>query len=652
MRTLLFVLALALLVASSLPAAEGNVTHALSKRFGDGETQAAFGSAVDVSGNIFITGLLKGSTSFGGPMLGSMGSGDVFLAKFDAGGNHLWSRRFGDASGQHGCGVEVDGAGGAIAWGGFKGSVDFGGGLLVNSYDMDVYAAKYDANGNHLWSKSFGGAAYLDIRDLAIDALRNPIFTGAFLGAVNFGGSSLSSAGKSDIYIAKLSSQGAHLWSKRFGDGSAQLANSIALDPAGNILVAGEFAGSLDLGGGALTSAGSHDIFLAKFSPSGAHLWSKCFGSEEYQSGQCVAADRSGNVIITGCFEGDADFGGGALASANAFDVFLAKFDPAGNHLWSKRFGDGANQYGWSIAVENSGNILVTGGISGTIDFGDGALTSAEGSTDIFIAEFDPNGNCLFSAGIGDVEADFGMSISRTATGFLLAGYFGGKVDFGGGPLLSAGKSDAFLAKFNLSNMDAVEGLAGTPVYWGSKLLGLRLAWNRCRDMQISHYNVYRDVDEHFIPGRGNLIAMSADTVTNDGQWSWLPGYYYKVTAVDLAGNESAYASLGNMDIRVGVQAPPPPPSVSLEQNFPNPFNPATSICYYLPNECPVTFEVFNTAGKLMSRLLDHTPQREGTHSVVWKGVDDRGNAMSSGIYFYRLRAGDKTISKKMVLIK
>ena len=116
-----------------------------------------------------------------------------------------------------------------------------------------------------------------------------------------------------------------HLWSKRFGDASSQFARAVAVDTLGNSIVTGFFSGSVDLGGGALTSAGGYDIYLAKLAPTGAHVWSKRFGDNSEQAVQGVAVDGNGNVIIAGYFEGAVDFGGDNLTSAGGEDVFVAK---------------------------------------------------------------------------------------------------------------------------------------------------------------------------------------------------------------------------------------------------------------------------------------------------------------------------------------
>ena len=90
---------------------------------------------------------------------------------------------------------------------------------------------------------------------------------------------------------------------------------------------------------------------------------------------------------MTGTFKGTVDFGGGPLASAGLFDIFVAKFSTNGDHIWSQSFGDSGFQSGISITTDPSGNVLVTGRYTGTVDFGGGPLTSGE-NRDIFVVKF------------------------------------------------------------------------------------------------------------------------------------------------------------------------------------------------------------------------------------------------------------------------
>jgi flagellar hook assembly protein FlgD len=84
----------------------------------------------------------------------------------------------------------------------------------------------------------------------------------------------------------------------------------------------------------------------------------------------------------------------------------------------------------------------------------------------------------------------------------------------------------------------------------------------------------------------------------------------------------------------------------------PNPFNPMTRIHYYVPDESVVTLEIFDTSGRLVVRLVDNERMPRGMHAVEWRGVDGHGRAVGSGVYYYRLKIGAETISKKMVLLR
>jgi hypothetical protein len=162
------------------------------------------------------------------------------------------------------------------------------------------------------------------------------------------------------------------------------------VDPlCGNVLVTGQFQGTVDFGGGPLTSVGI-DIFVAKYAgPDGAHLWSRRFANTAADAGFSVVVDPSGNVMVTGQFNGMVDFGGGPLTSAG-YDIFVAKCAGTdGAHIWSRRFGGTAADVGTSIVVDPGGNVLVTGSYQDTVDFGGGPLTSA-GFNDILLLKLRP----------------------------------------------------------------------------------------------------------------------------------------------------------------------------------------------------------------------------------------------------------------------
>ncbi|MBI4702987.1 MAG: nucleotide-binding protein [Deltaproteobacteria bacterium] len=423
--------------------------HLWSRSFGTWGTDYATAVAVDSADNVLLTGYYQGSVDFGGgPLPSNNSSLDIFIAKYDKTGKHLWSKRFGNWSSQYATAVAVDAGGGVCLAGYFQSAVDFGGGSLWSVGGGDLFVAKLDKDGNHLWSKRFGDASGQNATGVANDGQGGCVVTGYFAGAIDFGGGALqSNNGSIDVFVASLDKNGGHQWSKRFGDWSTQQGRGVASDLSGNAILTGTFLSSIDLGGGNLTSPGSSDVYLAKYDAKGAHLWSKRFGDWNAQAGWTVTTDGSENVLALGDVQGTINFGGGNLTSSGSDDIYLAKLDKNGGHLWSKRFGDASIQNGRALCVDAAGNVFLGGFFQGSVDFGAGVLTSA-GSYDALVAKLDKDGNALWSKRFGDGSEQYLTALAADSQGnVVLAGYYSGSIDFGGGGLNSAGSFDLFVAK-------------------------------------------------------------------------------------------------------------------------------------------------------------------------------------------------------------
>jgi hypothetical protein len=425
--------------------------HTWSKRFGDSSTQEVQSIATDGVGNVVLTGYFSGSVDFGGGPLWNTerGTFDTFVAKLDLAGTHLWSKRFGLGESQYAYSIATDSAGNIVLTGVLVGTADFGGGPLGSAGGNDVFVAKLSPTGSHLWSKRFGNVANQWGWSVSTDSAGNIVLTGWFGGTIDFGGQLLSSAEGSDIFVAKLDPAGNHLWSKSFGVGNDQYGRGIATDGAGNIVLTGDGfgIGSVDFGGGLLACGGLTDIFVVKLDPAGGHLWSKCFGDSTAQYSESIATDSAGNIVLTGAFEGTVDFGGQLLSSAGATDIFVAKLDPMGSQVWSKRFGDSSYERGNDIATDSVGNVVVTGDFEGTIDFGGGPYSNV-GGKDVCVVKLEPSGVHLWSNCFGDSSHQQGQSVAVDGTGSVfLAGSLDGSADFGGGLLSSEGSVDIFVAK-------------------------------------------------------------------------------------------------------------------------------------------------------------------------------------------------------------
>ena len=238
---------------------------------------------------------------------------------------------------------------------------------------------------------TFGGTGNDVANVIAVDSSGNSYITGNFYGTVDFGGGDVTSAGGSDIFVLKLNSSGTFQWVKTFGSTSSDLGYGIAVGSSGNSYITGYFNGTVDFGGGDITSAGSSDIFVLKLDSSGTFQWVKTFGSAASDYGYAIAVDSSGNSYITGYYGGTIDFGGGDVTTNGNWDVFVLKLNSSGTFQWVNTYGGTSLDYGYGIAVDSSGNSYATGAFFFTVDFGGGDVTSA-GGADIFVLKLNSSG--------------------------------------------------------------------------------------------------------------------------------------------------------------------------------------------------------------------------------------------------------------------
>lgn len=420
-----------------------------AERAGDVGDEVSRALATDGT-NIYITGSFGGKINFGGGSLTSIGSNDLYLARLDANGHQVWATQFGDAGNHYGESLVADSEGNVVMTGEFTQSVDFQGSQLVSAGGQDGFLAKFSASAQHLWSKRFGGQYDQFSESVALDKNGNILVIGSNEGTIDFGGGPITNPtagilGGSSVFVAKFNSSGDHLWSKGFGNGEIQYGISIVADSANNVFILADGGGTFNFGGGVLTSNGG-DIFIAKFDADGNHLWSRQFGNASMELGSRLAVDAFGNIFVLAQSDGSINFGGGNLTAAGAPDIFVAKLDTNGNHVWSRRFGHpggGATGVGLDVDLEN--NVFVTGRFLGQIDFGGGPLISA-GKRDLFVAKLSPKGTHLWSRRFGDAEDQYATG-TVFADGLVITGYFAGSLDFGLGPLVSAGGTDVFVAK-------------------------------------------------------------------------------------------------------------------------------------------------------------------------------------------------------------
>lgn len=326
--------------------------------------------------------------------------------------------------------------------------------LCLSLYWSGIFAQAFQ------WAVQGGGAGSNSTSDkgeaVATDSQGNVIITGIFEGTAQFGTQSLTSAGSNDIFVAKYDTEGNIIWAVKAGGTQLDWAKAICTDKNDNIIITGQFSGTATFGTSTTLTASSTDIFTAKYNSNGVLQWAKKEGGSSVDRGLAVAADTSGNIIVTGDFSGSVSFGSTNLTSAGAADVFLLKYNAAGNVQWAKKAGNTVNDRACAVTTDPAGNIYIAGSFGGTVTFGTTTLTATGGSndTDIFTAKYDAAGNVVWAKKGGSnsivVEEARGIAIDNSQN-IYVTGLFGGSCTFGGQNITSAGGSDAFLAKYNNS---------------------------------------------------------------------------------------------------------------------------------------------------------------------------------------------------------
>ena len=428
--------------------------HISSATYGGSGSQFARDVAVDAAGNVYVIGYFFDTIDLGGGAFTSAGFRDMFVVKYDPMGAHLWSKHFSDPNSIYAWEIEIDGAGDVVVAGRFFGGLDFGvpnQAPFVTAGGLDLFVAKLDPNtGDAIWAKQFGDPDNEQLWGLDINPATNEIAIGGyFQGNIDLGGGAILGAGSNDGFVAKLDSSGNHVWSQTYGDSEDQRVYDVGFDPNGDVIVAGRHIGSIDFGAGALTSAGARDIFVAKLGgANGAVVWANQYGDGDDQLAWAIDVDASGNIAVAGYNWGAVDFGGGAVTSNGGQDAVVAMLDGMGNHLWSLGWGGPANQEAEDIHVDGLGRVIVTGQAQGDVDFGGGLLTG-NGQIDAYLVKLTAGGDHLWSYLFGGPGIEIGNGVTTNmAHEIYFVGQHSSPTDFGGGPLLASGGFDAFVAKF------------------------------------------------------------------------------------------------------------------------------------------------------------------------------------------------------------
>lgn len=541
--------------------AAGN--YLFTNRIGNTGFDGANDVCLDATGNIYVVGYFSDTVDFDpGPGVMNLkvdSLSDIFFAKYDPMGNLIFAKSIGGKYYDAGYFIDLDASGNIIISGTFSSTADFDPSSTIHNMSSaggtDIFFAKYDPSGNFIYSKRIGNSSNDAPSAMALDNFSN------LLMATNFGGTfdadpgtgiaNFSGLGSTDILLCKYDSTGNYVWGKQIGGTSTDQCAGITIQADGTACITGTFKGTPDFDPSASTftmsSFGGYDIFISGYDSSGNMVFAKQIGGSSDDIGTCISSDNSGNLYISGNFNGSCDFDPSGTTSIlsttyGGNEPYLAKYTSTGNYVSAfnlKNF-EQTNVYGIdgkSVYVNSASNIFLAGQFFHVQNLANGTpsheVVGADNNQTVFVAKYDTVLNFQWGHSIiGNYTSPYvGCSdfVMDNAKNSYIVGGFKGLLDFGAGapPLYSAGSGNAFLAKIDST---------GTVVFTRSFLAG---------------------------SGSGSAISVGLDTLGNiiiAGQYSgncdFDPGPYERISSsvsgpsfllkLDASGNYIDHATFGS----------------------------------------------------------------------------------------------------------
>lgn len=407
--------------------------------------------AVDRWNNAFFTGKFGSTIDFEDTTLTVIGSGDIYVAKYDSVGNFLWVRTAGGLTEDIGVECAVDYAGNVYAAGKFDDSLAFDSTVYYARGNTDIWVAKWSGDGDLIWAKTFGGNRDDRVRGLDVDSAGFVYLGGRYRTLIEFDTIFLAGNGEDDIYAAKLDPDGNVLWAQSVGGLKLDFGEAVAADPDGNVIVVGSYFQNFATPDSVFFALGDEEIIVVKWDTDGNYLWAKSLGSIDRDYAEDVNTDEFGNIYVTGGYSDEAVFGTDTLPARGKMDMFVTKMDPDGNIIWNSISGAAAdNDVAWGSEYDSDGNIYVTGWFRGNYFWGDTILLGTP-DFNMLLGKIDNNGNQLWVRKMNEIlGSDAGRGVSTGPDGHpCVAGSYVDTFIIDGDTLFADNFPDMFMGKFD-----------------------------------------------------------------------------------------------------------------------------------------------------------------------------------------------------------
>ena len=409
--------------------------HRWSKRFGAAGADELTGLSSGPSG-IALIGTYQQAPDFGdGPLPAPSNARGGFAVKLDGNGDSLWGRGVVDANSIGSLDGALAGNGGIVVGGEGTDVWDFGGPPIDHGLLGAGVLGAFSSSGGHAYTQDMQG--YLSaVWRVEPSSDGGVVVVGTTLGDMAvLGGQSIVNT----FFVMKLDSSGTSSWVAETSDGAPE-AVDIAETATGDVLVVGSTGGMTAFDGVAV-SGGPDASFLIRLSPSGAVTNIATFGGPNANVTSVAAAGD--DAVIGGGFSSTVDFGGPTLTAQSGEDLFVARLDGSGSHVWSKRYGGSGDQRATGLASRD-GAVVIAGENGGSLDFGVGSVVEGGG----FLVKFHESGEPVWTRDLGGPVVEPRVELAADGS-VVLGASFSGNVDLGGGVLSAAGTSDVCVGAYD-----------------------------------------------------------------------------------------------------------------------------------------------------------------------------------------------------------